>query len=82
MPRKKEPTFEESLARLEEIVGEMEQGALALNDLVMKYSEGITLANQCSQSLQRAEKAMDLLVQDRDGEAVTTPLTIEKEQGK
>ncbi len=82
MPRKKEPTFEESLARLEEIVGEMEQGELALNDLVMKYSEGITLANQCSQSLQRAEKAMDLLVQDRDGEAVTTPLTIEKEQGK
>ncbi len=82
MPRKKEPTFEESLARLEEIVGEMEQGDLTLNDLVMKYSEGITLANQCSQSLQRAEKAMDLLVQDRDGEAVTTPLTIEKEQGK
>lgn len=82
MPRKKEPTFEESLARLEEIVGEMEQGELSLNDLVMKYSEGITLANQCSQSLQRAEKAMDLLVQDRDGEAVTTPLTIEKEQGK
>ncbi len=82
MPRKKEPTFEESLARLEEIVGEMEQGELTLNDLVMKYSEGITLANQCSQSLQRAEKAMDLLVQDRDGEAVTTPLTIEKEQGK
>lgn len=82
MSRKKEPTFEESLARLEEIVGEMEQGELALNDLVMKYSEGITLANQCSQSLQRAEKAMDLLVQDRDGEAVTTPLTIEKEQGK
>lgn len=82
MPRKKEPTFEESLARLEEIVGEMEQGELALNDLVMKYLEGITLANQCSQSLQRAEKAMDLLVQDRDGEAVTTPLTIEKEQGK
>lgn len=82
MPRKKKPTFEESLARLEEIVGEMEQGELALNDLVMKYSEGITLANQCSQSLQRAEKAMDLLVQDRDGEAVTTPLTIEKEQGK
>lgn len=82
MPRKKEPTFEESLARLEQIVGEMEQGELTLNDLVMKYSEGITLANQCAQSLQRAEKAMDLLLQDQDGEAVTMPLEIEKEQGK
>ena len=82
MPRKKEPTFEESLARLEEIVGEMEQGELNLQDLVLRYSEGVTLANQCTQSLSRAEKAMDLLLQDKDGEAMTTPLEIEKEQGK
>ncbi|MBQ1622277.1 MAG: exodeoxyribonuclease VII small subunit [Selenomonas sp.] len=82
MPRKKEPSFEESLARLEQIVGEMEQGELNLQDLVLRYSEGVTLANQCTQSLSRAEKAMDLLLQDKDGEAMTTPLEIEKEQGK
>ena len=82
MPRKKEPSFEEALARLEQIVGEMEQGELNLQDLVMRYSEGVTLANQCTQSLSRAEKAMDLLLQDKDGEAMTTPLEIEKEQGK
>ena len=82
MPRKKEPIFEEALARLEQIVGEMEQGELNLQDLVLRYSEGVTLANQCTQSLSRAEKAMDLLLQDKDGEAMTTPLEIEKEQGK
>lgn len=82
MPRKKEPSFEEALARLEQIVGEMEQGELNLQDLVLRYSEGVTLANQCTQSLSRAEKAMDLLLQDKDGEAITTPLEIEKEQGK
>lgn len=82
MPRKKEPSFEEALARLEQIVGEMEQGELNLQDLVLRYSEGVTLANQCTQSLSRAEKAMDLLLQDEDGEAMTTPLEIEKEQGK
>ncbi|MCI6171985.1 exodeoxyribonuclease VII small subunit [Selenomonas bovis] len=82
MPRKKEPSFEEALARLEQIVGEMEQGELNLQDLVLRYSEGVTLANQCTQSLSRAEKAMDLLLQDKDGEAMTTPLEIEKEQGK
>lgn len=82
MPRKKEPSFEEVLTRLEQIVGEMEQGELNLQDLVLRYSEGVTLANQCTQSLSRAEKAMDLLLQDKDGEAMTTPLEIEKEQGK
>ena len=82
MPRKKEPSFEEALARLEQIVGEMEQGELNLQDLVLRYSEGVTLANQCTQSLSRAEKAMDLLLQDKDGEAMTTPLEIEEEQGK
>ena len=82
MPRKKEPSIEEALARLEQIVGEMEQGELNLQDLVLRYSEGVTLANQCTQSLSRAEKAMDLLLQDKDGEAMTTPLEIEKEQGK
>ena len=82
MPRKKEPSFEEALARLEQIVGEMEQGELNLQDLVLRYSEGVTLANQCTQSLSRAEKAMDLLLQDKDGEAMTTPLEIEKDQGK
>lgn len=82
MPRKKEPSFEEALARLEQIVGEMEQGELNLQDLVLRYSEGVTLANQCTQSLSRAEKAMDLLLQDKDDEAMTTPLEIEKEQGQ
>ena len=82
MPRKKEPSFEEALARLEQIVGEMEQGELNLQDLVLRYSEGVTLANQCTQSLSRAEKAMDLLLQDKDGEAMTTTLEIEKEQGR
>ena len=82
MPRKKEPSFEEALARLEQIVGEMEQGELNLQDLVLRYSEGVTLANQCTQSLSRAEKAMDLLLQDKDGEAMTTPLEIKKQQGK
>ena len=82
MPRKKEPSFEEALARLEQIVGEMEQGELNLQDLVLRYSEGVTLANQCTQSLSRAEKAMDLLLQDKDGVAMTTPRAIDKEQGK
>ena len=76
MPRKKEPSFEEALARLEQIVGEMEQGELNLQDLVLRYSEGVTLANQCTQSLSRAEKAMDLLLQSRTAKIYASPLRI------
>ncbi|WP_294157126.1 exodeoxyribonuclease VII small subunit [uncultured Selenomonas sp.] len=78
MPRKKEPTFEEALARLNTIVETMEQGDLPLKELIAQYSEGMQLAATCSQSLARAEQAMDLLVENQNGEAVTRPLTIEE----
>lgn len=79
MPRKKELSFEEALGRLNEIVDQMEQGDLPLKDLIANYSEGMKLAGTCSQALSRAEQAMDLLVQNQDGEAVTSPLVIEEE---
>lgn len=80
MPRKKEPTFEEALARLQTIVETMEQGDLPLQELIAQYSEGMKLAAVCSQALGRAEKAMDLLVENQNGEAVTSELTIEEEK--
>ena len=79
MPRKKELSFEEALGRLNEIVDQMEQGALPLKDLIANYSEGMKLAGTCSQALSRAEQAMDLLVQEKDGDAVTQKLIIEEE---
>lgn len=79
MQRKKELYFEEALGRLNEIVDQMEQGDLPLKDLIANYSEGMKLAGTCSQALSRAEQAMDLLVQEKDGEAVTEKLIIEEE---
>ncbi|MDY4475280.1 exodeoxyribonuclease VII small subunit [Mitsuokella sp.] len=79
MPRKKELSFEEALGRLNEIVDQMEQGDLPLKDLIANYSEGMKLAGTCSQALSRAEQAMDLLVQEKDGDAVTQKLIIEEE---
>lgn len=79
MPRKKELSFEEALGRLNEIVDQMDQGDLPLKDLIANYSEGMKLAGTCSQALSRAEQAMDLLVQEKDGDAVTQKLIIEEE---
>ena len=38
--QKKKTTFEQSLARLERIVSEMEGGELSLGDMLKKFEEG------------------------------------------
>lgn len=77
MPKKKELSFEESLARLEAIVGRMENGDANLQELMANYSEGIQLSQNCLKALDRAEKAMDLMLQEKDGQVVQSELNIE-----
>ena len=67
---KKEPSFEASLAELEEIVTRMEEGEPELAELMENYSRGILLAEKCAQSLARAEKIMDLMVEKNDAGGV------------
>ena len=58
--KQKKPKFEESLARLEKIVAEMESGELQLDDMLKKFEEGRKLVQMCSAELdsirQRIEK--------------------------
>ena len=79
MPRKKELSFEESLQRLEEIVGKMEDGNSSLQDLMANYSEGVELSKRCIKALERAEKTMDLLVKNSAGKVEESTLVIEGE---
>lgn len=78
MPRKKEMPFEESLTRLEEIVETMEKGDISLKDLMAAYSEGVVLSQNCLKALDRAEKAMDLMVQENQGKIVEKELVLEE----
>ena len=58
--QQKETTFEQSLARLERIVSEMEGGELSLGDMLKKFEEGRKLVQYCTSELesirQRIEK--------------------------
>ena len=58
--QKKKTTFEQSLARLERIVSEMEGGELSLGDMLKKFEEGRKLVQYCTSELesirQRIEK--------------------------
>lgn len=57
----KEPTFEESLRRLEEIVATLEGGRADLETSLRRYEEGVRLLRQCRQKLDRAERRIEIV---------------------
>lgn len=79
MATKKEASFEESLAELEEIVNRMETGEPSLADLMDNYSRGIRLSQKCMKALERAEKTMDLLIREGKDEMEALELAVEGE---
>lgn len=54
-------SFEEALARLEEISGQLETGDLSLDDALAVFEEGISLVKFCGRRLQQAERKVERL---------------------
>ena len=52
----KKMNFEQSLARLEEIVGHLEKGDMPLNDSLKLFEEGTALLSSCNKMLDDAEQ--------------------------
>ena len=80
MPRKKTPSFEQALAELEELVQAMESGDLSLEKLMENYAKGVELSKVCMASLDRAEKAMDVVLKENDGKVEELRLEIEGDE--
>ena len=69
-----EPTFEEAVARLSEIVTTLERGELPLEDSLRLFEEGVRLSRMSQTRLDRAEKVIErLLAVDADGRPKTAP---------
>jgi len=62
-----EMKFEEALEKLEKIVGDLENGDLALDEALEKYEEGIRLSKVCSKKLEAARKKVEILLKAGDG---------------
>jgi exodeoxyribonuclease VII small subunit len=61
-------SFEASYARLEEILEKMNSGKVSLEDSLKLYEEADRLINGCSKRLTEAEKKIEILMKNRDGE--------------
>lgn len=76
-----EPKFEKDLDRLEKIVESLEGGGLALDDSLKKFEEGIKLSRRCEQALSAAEKKIEVLTKNAQGQVEAKPFGDAAEAG-
>ncbi len=67
---KQEKSFEEALARLEEIVGLLDGGNAPLDQSLALFEEGAGLVKLCSAKLDNVEQRVKILVEGKGGEHV------------
>ena len=72
------PTFETSLAELNELVARLESGGLGLSDSIQAYERGVSLLRQLHEQLADVEERVRLLVRiDAEGRPVLEPIGTE-----
>jgi exodeoxyribonuclease VII small subunit len=71
-------TFEQSLAELETIVHQLEDGELGLADALARYEEGVKHLKRCYEQLRDAERKIELLTGvGENGTPVTQPFALD-----
>lgn len=77
MAGNEEKTFEQSLNELEKIATELEKGDLSLEDAISMFENGMKLSKECSEKLDKAEKRINILVQNENGEILEESFEVE-----
>ena len=75
----KKMTFEQQIARLEEIVSALEQGDVQLADSLALFEEGTKLIAACTKQLDQAEQQVVKLMKGPDGAPVEQPFETAEE---
>ena len=68
--REAELDFEGAMDRLEKIVEQMESGKLPLEDLIVRYEEGMNLVKICQERLANAEQKIEIIARNSAGKTV------------
>lgn len=70
-----EMSFEEAMAELEAVVGQLERGDVALEDSIKLYERGAALKARCEVKLKEAEEKVAAITLDAEGNpSGTTPV--------
>jgi exodeoxyribonuclease VII small subunit len=69
----KEENFEAALKELEDIVAKLEGGELPLEQSLELFERGVQLTRICQKRLDEAERKVELLVKQSEGEYTTVP---------
>ena len=62
-----EMTFEEAMAELEQVVGQLERGDVALEDSIKLYERGAELKKRCETKLKEAEEKVAAITLEGEG---------------
>ena len=79
MPAKKSLDLEKSLADLEALVDDLENGDLPLDKAMKKFEAGIKLTRTCQAALKDAEQKVQVLMQSAGGDDVLEPFAGEED---
>ncbi len=71
-------TFEESMARLETLVSQLERGEAPLSESLALFEEGAKLVNQCRKELKTTEQKVVKLSKGADGAPVESDFSAEE----
>ena len=72
--KKKEPSFEDGLSRLEELVGRLEDRRLGLDQALSDFEEGLKLSAALKKKLDEAAGRVEKLTRDLAGRPLAEPL--------
>ncbi len=67
-----EMTFEEAMAELERVVGQLERGDVALDASIALYERGAALKTHCEKKLKAAEEKVAQITLGEGGQPVGT----------
>ena len=76
----KKMDFEQALKRLEKIVEDMESGEAKLDESLALFEEGVQLVKYCREALDKAEKKVMMIQQDKSGKTTEVEFTAPSEE--
>ena len=79
MPKEK---FEDALNKLEKVVSKLEDGDIPLEESLKLFEEGIRLSRFCNQKLEEAEKKVEILLKNKEGDIIPQPFEHPTNTGK